>query len=153
VQPCLRELLEHPEAILDRSAAFPVRMGWRWGAPEGLFLAGDAAGFVDPFSGQGISLALLGGEACSSAASLWLQGRTAAARLSYARFLRRELAPRLVVGAALRRVMAHSSWTSGVLRTMRRHPELGRQLVGLTRNAGSAWLTSLPRFAGRLATP
>jgi flavin-dependent dehydrogenase len=48
------------------------------GAP-GLLLTGDAAGFIDPMTGDGLRLALTGSELAAAVALEVLQGRTAAA--------------------------------------------------------------------------
>jgi menaquinone-9 beta-reductase len=141
-----RELVENPDDILDHCAAYPVRMGLRGSTPPGLFLAGDAAGFLDPFSGQGIALALLAGEASARAA---MEPRASWARRDYRRFLNRELAPRMAVAASLRWLMERRGWGDHLIRLFRHHPGLGRQVVGLTRIAGSSTMGSLPALAGR----
>ena len=43
---------------------------------EGLLLAGDAAGFIDPMTGDGLRLALRGGEIAAAAALESLEGRS-----------------------------------------------------------------------------
>lgn len=150
VHPEVRELLMDPESHLDHTAAFPVRMGWRGVTPPGLFLLGDAAGFLDPFSGQGIALALLGGEACARAA---LNPHPFRAVRGYREFLSRELAPRMVVAASLRQLLARPGWAEHLIRIFRQHPRIGRGVVGLTRITGSPGLGSLPRLAGRFLSP
>jgi flavin-dependent dehydrogenase len=148
--PRVRGLLGNPDSLLEHTAAYPVRMGLRGTTPPGIFLVGDAAGFLDPFSGQGIALALLGGEAAAQAA---LEPRPTRAWRSYRSFLRCELAPRMVVAASLRRLMARPGWADHLIRIFRHHPGVGRRVVGLTRIAGSAAIGSLPRLAGRFLSP
>jgi flavin-dependent dehydrogenase len=144
---------ELPRRFLDRAAAWPVSTGIRRSAPAGMFLAGDAAGFVDPFSGQGIALALLAGEACARAMGGEIAGDGRAARREYERFLRRELVSRLAVMATLRRLLSLPGGPDRVIDLCRRHPALGKRVVDLTRVTGSPLLSSLPRLAGRLWTP
>ena len=148
--PTVGKLLEGPDSVLDHTAAYPVRVGWRGETPPGLFLLGDAAGFLDPFSGQGLALALLGGEAGARAA--W-DPRPAQAARGYRRFLARELAPRMVVAASLRRLLARPRTADHLIRIFRRHPGLGRRVVGMTRIAGSQALGALPRLAGKFLSP
>ena len=148
--PAISMLLDDPECLLDHTAAFPVRIGWRGETPPGVFLLGDAAGFLDPFSGQGIALALLGGEACAFAA---LDPNPSQAVRGYRKFLGRELAPRMVVAACLRRLLARPGWADHLIRIFRRHPALGRRVVGMTRIAGSVPMATLPRLAGRFLSP
>jgi flavin-dependent dehydrogenase len=140
--------LAHP---LDRASTFPVRPGHRRAIAEGLLLAGDAACVTDPFIGQGIALALLGGEAAAEATLLSTAGPAVNGERHYREFLRREVLPRAIVAAALRRVLSHPGLTRRLLRALDRRPAAAAQLVALTRNAGKPWLRALPRAAGYLA--
>jgi len=158
----LEALPEHPlwsdrracaRRVVQRAAAYPVSMGIRRATRPGLFLAGDAAGFVDPFSGQGIALALLGGEAAARAIQGEFSQHPQSSRREYDRFLRRELLARLAVMTSLRRLLALPGCSDRVIRLFRRHPAFGKQVVDLTRIAGSPLLRSLPRLAGRLWVP
>lgn len=60
--PRARESLEGVQAAGDWLAVGPLRFGVRRPALAGAILVGDAAGPVDPFSGEGISNALTGAE-------------------------------------------------------------------------------------------
>jgi len=74
----------------------------------GVFCAGDAAGFIDPFAGDGITLALLSGRLAAESAALYLNGRAsreAAGRLYGQRF-RQELEPVFHRAARLRKLLA-----------------------------------------------
>lgn len=135
---------------LDRCAAFPVGMGWRGGGGPGWLLCGDAAGSVDPFSGQGIALALLGGEAAAECLRRILQGQEPSARRAYLAFLRKEIGTRLSITASLRFVLDRPRLHDGFVGALRRYPLFGERVVGLTRNSGGPWLGALPRFAARL---
>ena len=137
-------------APLDRASTFPVRLGHRRAIGDHLLLAGDAACVTDPFIGQGIALALLGGEAAAEAMIL-AGGRSPAQGLRrYREFLRSEVYPRAIVAAALRRMMSHPDLLRRFLRSLARRPAAAAQLVALTRNGGSRWLRALPRAAGYL---
>ena len=142
-----------PQRFMDRAAVCPVSMGVRRCGLAGLYLAGDAAGFVDPFSGQGIALALLGGEAAALALRGEISGHARASRKAYESFLRRELCGRLAIMASLRRLLSRPGCPDRVVDLFQRHPHLGRRVVNLTRLTGSPLLASLPRLAGRLWTP
>jgi flavin-dependent dehydrogenase len=72
---------------------------------DGLLAAGDAAGFVDPITGDGLRLAMRGGELAAAAALAALDGHGDPARLL--QDLRaRELGPKLRVNRALRALVA-----------------------------------------------
>ncbi len=134
---------------LDRASTFPVRLGHRQAIGDHLLLAGDAACVTDPFIGQGIALALLGGEAAAEAMILSARAPAQGVR-SYREFLRREVFPRAVVAAALRRLMSHPDLMRRFLRSLARRPAAAAQMVALTRNGGGWWLRALPRAAGYL---
>ncbi len=68
---------------------------------EGLLLAGDAAGFIDPMTGDGLRLAMRGGELAATAALEALEGR-ADAHIRLAQRRREELGGKLRVNRALR---------------------------------------------------
>lgn len=72
---------------------------------EGLLLAGDAAGFVDPMTGDGLRLALGGGELAAAAALEALEGRSGA-HLRLAARRRRELGVKLRFNRALRALVS-----------------------------------------------
>jgi menaquinone-9 beta-reductase len=72
---------------------------------EGLLLAGDAAGFIDPMTGDGLRLAMRGGELAAAAALEVLEGRDDShVRLAERR--RAELGSKLRVNRVLRSLVA-----------------------------------------------
>lgn len=106
-----RALLRHPHALLDETihsdrelagrftAAAPMGearclgpMAVECGQPgmEGLLLAGDAAGFIDPMTGDGLRFALRGAELAAAAALRALEHGWDAAHLRLAQARRRE---------------------------------------------------------------
>jgi len=72
---------------------------------EGLLLAGDAAGFIDPMTGDGLRLALRGGELAAAAALEALDGR-AGAHVRLAERRREALGGKLRVNRLLRTLVA-----------------------------------------------
>jgi len=71
------------------------------GAP-GLLLAGDAAGFIDPMTGDGLRFALRGGELAAQAALAALESGRVDAHVRLARLRRREFANKWRFNRALR---------------------------------------------------
>lgn len=59
----------------------PVHLGARPALADDVLLAGDAAGVVDPWTGTGMALALLTGEAAAGPLAAFLRGEGDAARL------------------------------------------------------------------------
>jgi flavin-dependent dehydrogenase len=92
----------------------------------GVLCAGDAAGFVDPFVGDGITLALRGGRLAGEAALRQDAGW-------YAREYRRRLAPVFGNASWLRRVMSLPAMLRRPVVASLRVPLVGRMLVSATR--------------------
>ena len=125
VAKSLEQLFSLNEALRERSQSWTLADGSLSTAPlifgdpsptEGqLLCAGDAAGFIDPFVGDGISLALRSGRmAAECLAGVW-RGQTALSQAAqqYATRYRRELAPLFRNAALLRRMTS----LNGPLRT------------------------------------
>ena len=75
------------------------------GAP-GLLLAGDAAGFIDPMTGDGLRFAVRGGELAAQVALAALSGKLAHPHIRLARLRRREFAAKWRFNRTLRRLVA-----------------------------------------------
>jgi flavin-dependent dehydrogenase len=99
--PELRDRFARARQISPVSALGPLAVEARAAGCAGLLLAGDAAGFVDPMTGDGLRFALRGGELAAEAALFELQtGIPAYHRLNEAR--RREFAGKWRINRALR---------------------------------------------------
>jgi flavin-dependent dehydrogenase len=85
----------------------PLRFRKPMPVADGVLRAGDAAGFIDPFVGDGIALALLSGRMAAEALAPALQGngRLSDASAEYARRYRHELLPAFARAARLRRLL------------------------------------------------
>jgi flavin-dependent dehydrogenase len=85
---------------------------------RGMLMAGDAAGVIDPFSGQGQSSALGSGILAGDTAALALSGGIALARLPrvYAAEWRRRFGPRFAWSALFRRMMLNPGLGSAAAR-------------------------------------
>lgn len=66
--PVLRERFSHARQVSDVSVLGPLAVDCRSVGYPGLLLAGDAAGFIDPMTGDGLRFALRGGELAADAA-------------------------------------------------------------------------------------
>jgi|RhiMethySRZTD1v2_1073278.scaffolds.fasta_scaffold15517_9 flavin-dependent dehydrogenase len=109
-------------------------------ARAGAFLAGDAAGGIDPVLGCGVALALATGlEAGRAAARVCARGSGAPER-DYARFVRRESRLRRALASGLVCLGARPRLQRGVARVLAGFPGLGRTIArsvaGEARSAG-----------------
>jgi menaquinone-9 beta-reductase len=129
-----------PDAALLRSGPFdrPVRRV----VFDGAALAGDAAGYYDPFTGQGVTHALRSAELLAHTADGVLRSAvcSAAALQPYARALRREMrAPRLLQHA-VESVISRRSIANRAIARLARSPHAAGSLIaviGMTAPAGS----------------
>jgi geranylgeranyl reductase family protein len=110
----LREALEADPLLRDRFARArrvapvvtlgPLAVDARAAGMPGLLMAGDAAGFVDPMTGDGLRFAFRGGELAARAALLALERGEPRAHLALARW-HREFRAKRAFNRALRRLV------------------------------------------------
>ncbi|MBK8098528.1 MAG: FAD-dependent monooxygenase [Planctomycetes bacterium] len=100
----------------------------------GAALCGDACGYVDPITGEGIYFALFTAQRLAAALTQAFHDpshETTALR-DYVRQRHRELAPRLALARLLQRGMKHPFVTRGFLSALQRWPRLCSLLVTMT---------------------
>ncbi|OFW16118.1 MAG: hypothetical protein A3H29_19170 [Acidobacteria bacterium RIFCSPLOWO2_02_FULL_67_21] len=102
--PALRDRFRRAHRVGPVSVLGPLAVDAVAAGCPGLLLAGDAAGFVDPMTGDGLRFAIRGGELAAVAAIAELEtGQPAHARLDAAR--RREFGAKWRLNRALRRLV------------------------------------------------
>jgi flavin-dependent dehydrogenase len=82
----------------------PLAVDARAAGVDGLLLAGDAAGFIDPMTGDGLRFAVRGGELAAQAALAALAGRLPHPHRHLARVRRKEFGAKWRFNRALRRL-------------------------------------------------
>jgi flavin-dependent dehydrogenase len=102
---------------------------------DGMFLAGDAAGFIDPFAGDGISLALQSGTLVAQSIVPFLRGSCALeqAHQQYRAEYRKRFAPAFRNAARLRSALAAPRWVRSAALAFAAVPGVGKMLVRGTR--------------------
>ncbi len=102
----------------------------------GVLMVGDAAGFVDPFVGDGISLALRSGRLAGECLTPFFAGRIllAEAARSYRTAYEKRLAPVFRTSSMIRRLLGlPQTARKPILRLLERAPAITRYLVSKTR--------------------
>jgi menaquinone-9 beta-reductase len=132
--PALRGLLTDAalrDAVLLASGPFDQPM--RRVSFDGAALAGDAAGYYDPFTGQGIAHALLSAELLASTADDALRSDdcSAAALRSYGRALRRELRSARLVQRTVESVVSRPAVANHVIARLAGAPRAADALIAV----------------------
>ena len=102
---------------------------------DGMLLAGDAAGFIDPFAGDGISLALQSGTLAAKSVIPFLRGDCSLAQVhqQYKASYGKRFAPAFSNAARLRKALAAPKWLRSAAFTLAGIPSVGKMLVRGTR--------------------
>ena len=136
LHPALRERSRHWRMVSDPVSAAPLRFETPRPVHEGVLMAGDAAGFVDPFVGDGISLALRSGALAAQNLAEFFAGKVSqedAAR-QYHREYRQRFAPIFYSSSKLRRMLLLPRvMRVPILFLLRKNPAITRYLVKRTR--------------------
>jgi menaquinone-9 beta-reductase len=106
---------------------------------RGMVLAGDAAGFIDPFAGDGISLALQSGTLAATALRSFLEGKGSLAESQerYGATYLKKLAPAFRNAARLRAALAAPAWLRSLMIGIMGTRPVARMIVEGTRARGS----------------
>jgi geranylgeranyl reductase family protein len=102
---------------------------------EGMMLAGDAAGFIDPFAGDGISLALQSGVLAAETIVPFLAGKCSweQALLEYRSAYKKRFAPAFRNAARLRNAFAAPKWLRNTAFALASVPGVGQMMLRATR--------------------
>ena len=100
-----------------------------------MLLAGDAAGFIDPFAGDGISLALQSGTLAAESIAGFLRGTCSLqqAHQQYQAAYRKRFASAFRNAARLRSAFAAPKWVRSAVFAFAGMPGVGKMLVRGTR--------------------
>lgn len=139
-----------------RESAFrctgPVGFARREPVADRVLLVGDAAGQIEPMTGQGISLALRSAELAAGVAAEALDaGDLSSSYLArYAARRRREAAGRSIVSRSLQHLAFHPRLTPVLVRRLAARPALAADLLGTTGDVLPAGRVLSPAYLARL---
>jgi flavin-dependent dehydrogenase len=160
----VRDRLASAPSLCDRLQRGERLAAWRGTGPfaftttrstlPGVALVGDAAGYVDPLTGEGIYFALFSARslALAIADALHAPARAEQAMSGYCRTRARELAPRLLAARLAQRALRHPRLVRTVVAALRRWPRLADlvvTMIGDTIHPRELWQPSFWRaFVG-----
>lgn len=97
----------------------------------GALLVGDAGGFLDPFTGEGVTLALRTAEIAAPFADAYLRGADAESLRRYDRARAAATRDKFRVNRILLGIVAWPALANRVARKLKRRPDLADRLVGI----------------------
>jgi geranylgeranyl reductase family protein len=148
--PALHERLARAALLAPPRAIGPLALVARRAWAPGALLVGDAAGFYDPFTGEGVTLALRSAElAAATAHEALASGRTADLS-AYERARRDATRDKFRLNRLLQHVVAWPGLADSVARRLARRPDLADQLVGIAGDFVPARSALGPGFLWRL---
>jgi flavin-dependent dehydrogenase len=131
----LRRRFAGARAVTPTRGAGPLAHGCSRYGENRIAIAGDAAAFVDPFTGEGIHAALLGGLLAARAAEAVIGGVAGAAPpvvVEFERELRAALFPRFTMSRLLQGVLAAPPIARRVALALSRRSDLAHALIAVT---------------------
>jgi flavin-dependent dehydrogenase len=131
----LRERFRGARRISEVRVLGPLAADAHVAGVPGLLLAGDAAGFIDPITGDGMRIAMRGAELAAAAAQLALAGAVDAhGELALERA--REFSTKLRVNRLLRAVVARPATLIGASALARLAPSVFQELIAYSGDVG-----------------
>ncbi len=133
--PYLRAQMAQAEAVTDWLAIAQVPFVRKALVERDVLMTGDAAGLIAPLAGDGMSMALAGGQMAAETVMGLLRGELSAQRVraAYPKAWRARFGQRLRVGYALQQAMLSPQVMAVGVRIVRKYPGLGDYFVRVTR--------------------
>jgi geranylgeranyl reductase family protein len=140
--PRVRERLSRATFVGSPTAIGPLALQASRVSAPGALLVGDSAGFYDPFTGEGVTLALRSAEMAAEVADRALRSSNGFDLREYDRARDAATRDKFRINRMLQRVVARPALSNAMARRMSRRPDLADQLVGIAGDfvpASSAW--------------
>lgn len=140
--PRVQERLSRATLLGPPTAIGPLALEASRVSAPGALLVGDSAGFYDPFTGEGVTLALRSAEMAAEVADRALRSSNGFDLRKYDRIRHAATRDKFRINRALQRVVAWPALSNGMARRLSRRPDLADRLVGIAGDfvpAESAW--------------
>ena len=150
--PRLAERLRGAELLARPKAIGPLAIVARRISVPGALLVGDAAGFYDPFTGEGVTLALRSAEIAARVADHALASGTTDNLSAYDRLRDAATRDKFRLNRILQHVVAWPALADAVARRLAGRPDLADRLVGIAGDFIPARSALGPKFIWDLLT-
>lgn len=151
--PAVRRLIDTGRPLYAPVASDVTPISTVRASADGILLAGDAALFIDPFTGQGIYLALRSAELAFEVGTAALESAGPSARrlADYDRLRAREFAPKVRLSRLLQAILYRPSLARRTAAALRRDPRSAIRLAAVIGDCRPAADLLSPALLGRLA--
>jgi geranylgeranyl reductase family protein len=129
--PRLAERLAQARLLASPRAIGPLALEARRVSAPGALLVGDAAGFFDPFTGEGVTLALRSAELAAEVADRALRGGRTRDLREYDRLRREATRDKFRFNHLVQWAVTWPALGNAVARRLSRRPDLANRLVGI----------------------
>lgn len=129
--PRVQERLSRATFLGPPTAIGPLALEASRVSAPGALLVGDSAGFYDPFTGEGVTLALRSAEMAAEVADRALRSSNGFDLRAYDRARHEATRDKFRINRALQRVVAWPDLSNAVARRLSRRPDLADRLVGI----------------------
>lgn len=129
--PRVAERLERAALVGMPRAIGPLALEARRVSAPGALLVGDAAGFYDPFTGEGVTLALRGAEMAAAVADRALRNAGTPDLSAYDRIRDDATRDKFRLNRLMQTIVGRAALGNGVARRLARRPDLADRLVGI----------------------
>jgi geranylgeranyl reductase family protein len=127
----LHERLARASLTAPPRATGPLAVEARRLSAPGALLVGDAAGFYDPFTGEGITLALRSAELAAQVAAAALERAAVVGLREYDERRSEATRDKFLLNRLLQHVIAWPALANAVAKRLARRPDLADRLVGI----------------------
>jgi menaquinone-9 beta-reductase len=148
--PRVAERLERASLSRTPRAIGPLAVVAHRVSAGGALVVGDAAGFYDPFTGEGVTLALRSAAAAAEVADRALDDGSVTDLLAYDRRREADTRDKFRVNRLLQAVTGWPALANAVAGRLSRRPELADRLVGIAGDLVPARTALEPGFGWRL---
>lgn len=150
--PRIQERLERSRLLDPPRPVGPLALEARHVAAPHVVLVGDAAGFYDPFTGEGVTLALRSAEIATEVAHRALRDDRLDDLRPYEALRREATRHKFLLNRLIQRVVSWPELSNLVARRLRRRHDLADQLVGIAGDFIPARTALGPGFLYELLT-
>lgn len=129
--PRIAERLERATLLSPPRAIGPLALASSGVSAPGALLVGDAAGFYDPFTGEGVTLALRSAELAAEAGDRFLRAGSSRALRDYERVRHAATRHKFLFNRLVQAVVGRPGLANAVVSRLARRPDLADRLVSI----------------------